>query len=723
MRSMTTFRTESIAPARTSAAHPLLPKLRIGPVDDPLEREADRIADAVVAGGGAAIAGIAPPDRPQRKCAGCEAEEEQTLRRAADSAASQHGAPVVDSARIAVASGGAPLTADQQSYFEPRFGRDLGNVRLHTHARAASPIIQRKIRVGPVDDPLEREADGIADAEMAGRPIGPITGAPPGATQRKCKECEEEEKLQRKPSATSGPAAGEAPPIVHEVLRSPGQPLDAASRAYFEPRFGRDLSRVRLHTHDRAAAAAAGIRARAYTLQNDIAFAAGEFSPETLEGRRLIAHELAHVAQQVPYIARQAAPFHSRTFRDDEGGDALDYTETVQVAPTQTGAGLEGSVDRSVSAPASGTLPRQLVHTGRVNHIRLTPDCKIVVPLGIQFQQLQASASPGICQSPPNATPVNLLPAAQFQNIQNQYVNALNGGLNNRFAARVSGCRQAQPCTGQAIPIVIAAQLVTNNPDITISVVNRGGRSDAATICAGSFRPELPVHEGGHQALGAADEYRETNPLIIAAANAAGLHWERRERERGDLSAMEDEYSYGRFTMFHERHFRFAQVFLEAVLQGQGCSVTLDRVASSPWEFRADLGFGGASTGRGGLPYGSLFLGAGIPLEPRRRLMFLFGAQGQVFDSLDFRPGALLALWRGGREPQPAERHVQRRLAGARRRRGRGGARILQRSERHELVAARSHRRHQPMMPGSAGRHGMRIAESLAAAVSRAAER
>ncbi|MGH6840956.1 MAG: DUF4157 domain-containing protein [Methylocella sp.] len=501
--------------------------------------------------------------------------------------------------------------------------------------QAKRPAIQKKVQIGPVDDPLEREADRIADAVVSDRPVGPVTGALSSIAQRKCAGCEEEEKLQRKPSATSGLAAGEAPPIVHEALRLPGQPLDAASRAYFEPRFGRDLSRVRLHTHNRASAAAADIRARAFTLQNDIAFAAGEFSPETLEGRRLIAHELCHVAQQLPYIARQAAPFHSRTFRDDEGGDALDYTETVQVAPAQTGEGIEGSVDRSVSAPAAGALPQQLVDRGRVNHIRLTPDCKIVVPLGIQFQQFQASAGPGICQSPPNATPVNLLPAAQFQNIQNQYVNALNGGLNNRFAARVSGCRQAQPCAGQAIPIVIAAQPVTNNPDITISVVNRGGRGDAATICAGSFSPEFAVHEGGHQALGAPDEYRETNPQVIAAANAAGLRWERRERERGDLSAMEDQYSYGRFTMFHERHFRFAQVFLEAVFQGQGCSVTLDRVASSPWEFRADLGFGGAFTGRGGLEYLSLFLGAGIPLAPRRRLMFLFGAQGQIFDSVD----------------------------------------------------------------------------------------
>ena len=99
---------------------------------------------------------------------------------------------------------------------------------------------------------------------------------------------------------------------------------------------------------------------------------------------------------------------------------------------------------------------------------------------------------------------------------------------------------------------------------------------------------------------------------------------------------MEDSDDYGRFAMFHERHYRFAQAFLEAVLQGQGCSVSLESVASSPWEFRLDLGFGTASNSLGGSPdYASLFVGAAIPLERRRRLNFLFGAHGQAL----FRDG------------------------------------------------------------------------------------
>jgi len=503
---------------------------------------------------------------------------------------------------------------------------------------AQQPPLQLKTRIGPVDDPLEHEADRVADAVVAGSPVGSIAGAAPNVVARKCAACEAEEdhhihrKAEGQPSSAPSPARAAA---AAQVLSQGGSPLTARERAYFEPRFGRDLSQVRIHTHGGAAAAAAQIQARAYTLQNDIAFAAGEFSPTTLEGRRLIAHELAHVAQQVPHISRQPAPYYTRTFRDDEGGDALDYTETVQVAPTQGGAGYEGSVDRSVSVPGSGTPPGIVTHRRRVNNIRFTPDCKVVVPLRILFQQAQQAGSPQMCQSPPSATPVNLLPAAQFQNIQNQYVNALNTGLNNRFAARIAGCRQEQPCTDRAIPIIVEAQSVANNPDVTINVVNRAGRGDAATICAGSFNSDFILHEGGHQALGAPDEYRESDPQVIARANAAGLRWERRERERGDLSAMEDSDSYGRFAMFHERHYRFAQAFLEAVLQGQGCSVSLESVARSPWEFRLDLGLGRASTSLGGRPdYASLFIGAAIPLEPRRRLNFLFGAHGQAFSEI-----------------------------------------------------------------------------------------
>jgi hypothetical protein len=91
--------------------------------------------------------------------------------------------------------------------------------------------------------------------------------------------------------------ASEAPPLVHKVLGSPGHPLDRSTREFMEPRLGADLREVRVHTDAEAAASAQLLGAQAYTVGQDVAFAAGKFSPETTAGRALLAHELVHVRQ------------------------------------------------------------------------------------------------------------------------------------------------------------------------------------------------------------------------------------------------------------------------------------------------------------------------------------------------------------------------------------------------------------------------------------------
>ena len=99
-------------------------------------------------------------------------------------------------------------------------------------------------------------------------------------------------------AVNSAALAPTVPSLVHDVLRSPGQPLDAATRAALEPRFGHDFSGVRVHTDDRAAESARAVEARAYTVGQDVAFGPGQYAPDTSQGRRLLAHELAHVVQQ-----------------------------------------------------------------------------------------------------------------------------------------------------------------------------------------------------------------------------------------------------------------------------------------------------------------------------------------------------------------------------------------------------------------------------------------
>lgn len=130
-----------------------------------------------------------------------------------------------------------------------------------------------------------------------------------GVLQRTCacggsagfaKDCEgysnQQLKLERR--ALGQAKASPVPPVVDEVLRSPGQPLDATTRAFMEPRFGHDFSRVRVHTDERAASSAEAVNALAYTVGNDIVFGAKRYAPTSQEGKSLIAHELTHTIQQ-----------------------------------------------------------------------------------------------------------------------------------------------------------------------------------------------------------------------------------------------------------------------------------------------------------------------------------------------------------------------------------------------------------------------------------------
>lgn len=102
--------------------------------------------------------------------------------------------------------------------------------------------------------------------------------------------------LQRR--RANGQEPESVPPIVHEVLRSPGQPLDKKTRDFFEPRFGHDFSKVRVHTDAKAAESATAVNAEAYTVGQDVVFGEGKYSLSSNANRRILAHELTHVVQQ-----------------------------------------------------------------------------------------------------------------------------------------------------------------------------------------------------------------------------------------------------------------------------------------------------------------------------------------------------------------------------------------------------------------------------------------
>jgi len=170
-----------------------------------------------------------------------------------------------------------------------------------------STALQPKLIVGQANDPQEREADRVADQVMrlatpqAGQPTPALASAPRLKINRKCAPCDDEEEIKLQRKGEIGGHVNEAavaPRIVNEALSSPGRPLSPTTRAFMEPRFGRDFSQVRVHAGSEAAKSARSVNALAYTVGHDIVFGNDRLEDETAAGRTLLAHELAHVVQQ-----------------------------------------------------------------------------------------------------------------------------------------------------------------------------------------------------------------------------------------------------------------------------------------------------------------------------------------------------------------------------------------------------------------------------------------
>jgi outer membrane protein OmpA-like peptidoglycan-associated protein len=169
-------------------------------------------------------------------------------------------------------------------------------------------------------------------------------------TDGECEECRAAAPAVRRFAAGAG-GPGLVPPIVHEVLRSPGRPLDPATLAFMEPRFGHDFGRVRVHADARAAESARAVGALAYAVGGDIVFGTGQFAPATAEGKRLLAHELAHVVQQpgapAPGAATEVGP------ADDE------YERAAEAAAHAAVGGAARPLPAAGPAPAAGPRIRR----------------------------------------------------------------------------------------------------------------------------------------------------------------------------------------------------------------------------------------------------------------------------------------------------------------------------------------------------------------------------
>ena len=176
----------------------------------------------------------------------------------------------------------------------PRFGHDFSRVSVHS---TGPGMIQTKLKINEPGDIYEQEADRVADAVM-----------------RMPEPQEEEEPIQAK--QTSGQILQPSPVLQMQIraLRGGGQPLSVKERSFFEPHFGRDFSQVRVHSGMATEQLAKEVNARAFAIEKDVVFGAGEYAPETVDGKNLLAHEMTHVVQQ----QHNSTPYTPQSFGGDE---------------------------------------------------------------------------------------------------------------------------------------------------------------------------------------------------------------------------------------------------------------------------------------------------------------------------------------------------------------------------------------------------------------------
>lgn len=234
---------------------------------------------------------------------------------------------------------------------------------------AGNQAVQRVLaglKIGSPDDPAEREADRAADAivRMPGasfRPTGPVADAS---------------------------AAPDSAPARIDGFHGSGQAPSDAVRAYFAPRLGRTLAGVRFHIDSGAAQLARSLNARAFTVGRDILFGAGEYAPETIEGKRLIAHELAHVAQQrdAPPVIRRKLKLDPPAYTRINPIDRILNNRPIGLTtPTINGHALPDNFNQAGQLLLDGLQPKEASYEPKTKECRFndfdaTVSSDVIIP-------------------------------------------------------------------------------------------------------------------------------------------------------------------------------------------------------------------------------------------------------------------------------------------------------------------------------------------------------
>ena len=235
-------------------------------------------------------------------------------------------------------------------------------------------------------------------------------GGRPGPTGE-CEECREK-RLQRKTQSsdistqpsTLNSQLSAVPPIVHEVLRSSGQPLDPATRAFMEPRFGHDFGHVRVHTDEKAADSAHAVHAHAYTVGKDVVFGENRYAPTTHSGRELLAHELAHTIQQ---RGAGSEPSGHERVREGEANRAASQALSGRTVAALTRSGVAVARQPSDEKPSTEWIDGQILLVNQQLQMPLLPPpMKAMLLLRLRELEMQRARSvPGVRAAPAPTNP------------------------------------------------------------------------------------------------------------------------------------------------------------------------------------------------------------------------------------------------------------------------------------------------------------------------------
>ena len=485
--------------------------------------------------------------------------------------------------------------------------------RLATHSTnseiksSSTPgFFRPRVSINQPGDVYEQEADAVAEQVM--RMPDPAATSnlffKPGVSsvQRKCAECEEEEKqMQRKENSDESVARTMQTENYVNSLTG-GRSLKENERSFFETRMNHDFTDVRIHTDADAAKSARSINALAYTTGNNIVFNEGQFAPDTDNGKKLLGHELTHVIQQ----------------KNKNPGIHLVQRADFSPWPGQVGEDVAGTY-----SSANGIISERVQRKG-------DPNFAIPMPSLLEFNPNTCTLTATMeINFIPETNAANKLTTEEFNETKARVLRVGNERLNGWvFISAGNGTSCPVNCRNKNISIKIIATEGTGPAADTVTLGKNYDREDAGHIGRGSSEWTI-WHEMGHIVLGAPDEYSE----------------EGRPAERvneSDWSIMASSSSYGRLGLMHARHFSHLAAWLSRKFPGCNFeTVEASRPLIVDWTPYAFVGgFGGKS---GGLYY-STGIDMGIPLDSLRKVSVILGPR---FNFLMQSPGNTMSLLAG----------------------------------------------------------------------------